>query len=211
MADAWSPHVPTYVYRYNTANPTDASGLVEHAAESWMMFKGTHDGYAPAPPNSARWETYTRPPQPERDDDVHPDDAVRRRLCRGAHRLLALLRARGRPEHVQARARPCVAAVYARGSAPRRPHRGLRHRQREYARNDPAGRGTAVRVRREQISGAAGVTLHVHVTIPCTRVHATRISIENPSLRIVIVTAVKCKRPVVVVAPRERGRDGEVL
>ncbi|KIP05506.1 hypothetical protein PHLGIDRAFT_74148 [Phlebiopsis gigantea 11061_1 CR5-6] len=44
MADAWSPHVTTYVYRYNTANPTDASGLVEHAAESWMMFKGTHDG-----------------------------------------------------------------------------------------------------------------------------------------------------------------------
>ena len=44
MADAWAPRVTTYVYRYNTANPLDASGLVEHAAESWMMFKGTHDG-----------------------------------------------------------------------------------------------------------------------------------------------------------------------
>lgn len=44
MGDAWSTHTDTYVYRYNTPNPEDASGLVEHAAEIWMMFKGVVTG-----------------------------------------------------------------------------------------------------------------------------------------------------------------------
>ncbi|KIP02747.1 hypothetical protein PHLGIDRAFT_78653, partial [Phlebiopsis gigantea 11061_1 CR5-6] len=44
MGDAWSTHTDTYMYRYNTPNPEDASGLVEHAAEIWMMFKGVVTG-----------------------------------------------------------------------------------------------------------------------------------------------------------------------
>ncbi|GJE86320.1 alpha/beta-hydrolase [Phanerochaete sordida] len=34
----------TYVYRYNTPNPTGGDPLVEHAAENWMMFLGTNTG-----------------------------------------------------------------------------------------------------------------------------------------------------------------------
>lgn len=48
MGDAWSKRTNTYVYRYNTANPTGGSSLVEHAAENWMMFKGTNTGYVSA-------------------------------------------------------------------------------------------------------------------------------------------------------------------
>ena len=36
MGDAWSKRTNTYVYRYNTANPTGGSSLVEHAAENWI-------------------------------------------------------------------------------------------------------------------------------------------------------------------------------
>ena len=35
----------TFVYRYNTPNPTGGDPLVEHAAENWMMFLGTNTGY----------------------------------------------------------------------------------------------------------------------------------------------------------------------
>ncbi|KIP09951.1 hypothetical protein PHLGIDRAFT_66574 [Phlebiopsis gigantea 11061_1 CR5-6] len=45
MGDAWSQRTNTYVYRYNTANPTGGSSLVEHAAENWMMFKGSNTGF----------------------------------------------------------------------------------------------------------------------------------------------------------------------
>ena len=45
MGDAWSNKTTTFVYRYATPNPEDASGLVEHAAEIWMMFKGVVTGY----------------------------------------------------------------------------------------------------------------------------------------------------------------------
>ncbi|EKM56690.1 uncharacterized protein PHACADRAFT_27481 [Phanerochaete carnosa HHB-10118-sp] len=38
----------TFVYRYNTANPTGGDPLVEHAAENWMMFRGTNTGYVPS-------------------------------------------------------------------------------------------------------------------------------------------------------------------
>ena len=46
MGGAFAPERRTYVYRYNTRNPTRSSLLVEHAAESWMMFKGTNTGLA---------------------------------------------------------------------------------------------------------------------------------------------------------------------
>ncbi|PSS34240.1 hypothetical protein PHLCEN_2v1750, partial [Hermanssonia centrifuga] len=34
-----------WVYRYNTANPTSGSPIVEHAAENWMLFEGTNTGF----------------------------------------------------------------------------------------------------------------------------------------------------------------------
>ena len=47
MGDAFSTsETPNkvYTYRYNTRNPSSDSPFVEHAAENWMMFKGTNTG-----------------------------------------------------------------------------------------------------------------------------------------------------------------------
>lgn len=44
VGDAFSDHAKTFTYRYNTANPTSGSSVVEHAAENWMMFRGTNTG-----------------------------------------------------------------------------------------------------------------------------------------------------------------------
>lgn len=39
-----------FLYRYNTAaNPSAGNTIVEHAAENWMMFRGTSTGYFPFP------------------------------------------------------------------------------------------------------------------------------------------------------------------
>ena len=48
MGDAFAQQEPgkTFVYRYNTANPTTGDPLVEHAAENWMMFRGSNTGCA---------------------------------------------------------------------------------------------------------------------------------------------------------------------
>ncbi|KAI0342414.1 alpha/beta-hydrolase [Trametopsis cervina] len=45
VGDAFSDHAKTFTYRYNTANPTSGSSVVEHAAENWMMFRGTNTGF----------------------------------------------------------------------------------------------------------------------------------------------------------------------
>ncbi|KAI0080396.1 alpha/beta-hydrolase [Panus rudis PR-1116 ss-1] len=47
MGNAYaSAKTTAYAYRYNQANPTTSPpGIVEHAAENWMMFKGTNTGF----------------------------------------------------------------------------------------------------------------------------------------------------------------------
>ncbi|KAI0696529.1 alpha/beta-hydrolase [Cytidiella melzeri] len=45
MGDSFSQHAKTYVYRYNTANPTGGNTIVWHASENWMMFDGTNTGF----------------------------------------------------------------------------------------------------------------------------------------------------------------------
>ena len=35
----------SWTYRYNKRNPTSAGTGVYHAAENWLMFKGTNTGY----------------------------------------------------------------------------------------------------------------------------------------------------------------------
>ena len=42
MGNAFASKLPTYAYRYNTPDPPSPSPLVEHAAENYMMFAGTH-------------------------------------------------------------------------------------------------------------------------------------------------------------------------
>jgi hypothetical protein len=44
MGDAASSTNRVFTYRYNTPNPTGGSPFVEHAAENWMMFRGTDTG-----------------------------------------------------------------------------------------------------------------------------------------------------------------------
>ncbi|TRM68298.1 Alpha/Beta hydrolase protein [Schizophyllum amplum] len=45
MGEAFSQTVPTWTYRYNQPNPTSGdSDVVGHAAENWMMFKGSNTG-----------------------------------------------------------------------------------------------------------------------------------------------------------------------
>ncbi|KAI0342405.1 alpha/beta-hydrolase [Trametopsis cervina] len=45
LGDTFSKRAKTFVYRYNTPNPTLGSPIVEHAAENWMMFQGTNTGF----------------------------------------------------------------------------------------------------------------------------------------------------------------------
>ncbi|CAL1709691.1 unnamed protein product [Somion occarium] len=44
MAGAFSKVTNAFAYRYNQANPTSSSPAVDHAAENWMMFRGTNTG-----------------------------------------------------------------------------------------------------------------------------------------------------------------------
>lgn len=44
MAAEFSKKTKAFAYRYNQANPTSGSTIVGHAAENWMMFKGTNTG-----------------------------------------------------------------------------------------------------------------------------------------------------------------------
>ncbi|KAI0088264.1 Alpha/Beta hydrolase protein [Irpex rosettiformis] len=46
LGGAFSKQAKSYVYRYNTANPTSGNtAVVGHAAENWMMFLGTNTGF----------------------------------------------------------------------------------------------------------------------------------------------------------------------
>ncbi|TFK53144.1 alpha/beta-hydrolase [Heliocybe sulcata] len=46
LSTAFSVFNNTWTYRYNQPNPTQVNDtLVEHAAENWMMFRGTNTGY----------------------------------------------------------------------------------------------------------------------------------------------------------------------
>ncbi|KAJ3571983.1 hypothetical protein NP233_g3398 [Leucocoprinus birnbaumii] len=45
MASAWNEaHVNTWTYRYNQPDPAGGSSATAHAAENYMMFRGTHTG-----------------------------------------------------------------------------------------------------------------------------------------------------------------------
>jgi len=47
MGSAWdAADVKAYTYRYNQPDPATGSSATEHAAENYMMFRGTHTGYA---------------------------------------------------------------------------------------------------------------------------------------------------------------------
>ena len=47
MGGEFGKTATSWAYRYNQRNPTqNASFGVAHAAENWMMFKGTNTGYA---------------------------------------------------------------------------------------------------------------------------------------------------------------------
>ena len=46
MGEEFGKAATSFTYRYNQRNPTiNASFGVSHAAENWMMFKGTNTGY----------------------------------------------------------------------------------------------------------------------------------------------------------------------
>ena len=46
MGEEFGKFTRSWAYRYNQRNPTfNASFGVAHAAENWMMFKGTNTGY----------------------------------------------------------------------------------------------------------------------------------------------------------------------
>ena len=46
MGEEFGKRAKSWAYRYNQRNPTfNASFGVAHAAENWMMFKGTNTGY----------------------------------------------------------------------------------------------------------------------------------------------------------------------
>ena len=46
MGEEFGKAATSWTYRYNQRNPTlNASFGVAHAAENWMMFKGTNTGY----------------------------------------------------------------------------------------------------------------------------------------------------------------------
>ena len=46
MGKEFGKTATSWAYRYNQRNPTfNASFGVAHAAENWMMFKGTNTGY----------------------------------------------------------------------------------------------------------------------------------------------------------------------
>ena len=45
MAAQFAKQTKAFAYRYNQANPTSGSTIVNHAAENWMMFQGTNTGY----------------------------------------------------------------------------------------------------------------------------------------------------------------------
>ena len=46
MGKSFGESSASWAYRYNQRNPTLPAYLgVEHAAENWMMFKGTDTGY----------------------------------------------------------------------------------------------------------------------------------------------------------------------
>ncbi|KAI0826129.1 alpha/beta-hydrolase [Irpex lacteus] len=45
LGGSFAQHAKSYVYRYNTANPTGGNTVVEHASENWMMFLGTNTGF----------------------------------------------------------------------------------------------------------------------------------------------------------------------
>ncbi|KAI0795489.1 alpha/beta-hydrolase [Abortiporus biennis] len=44
MGGAFAKKANVFTYRYNQPNPTSGSDVVAHAAENWMMFKGTNTG-----------------------------------------------------------------------------------------------------------------------------------------------------------------------
>jgi len=47
MGSAWdAADIKAYTYRYNQPDPATGSSATEHAAENYMMFRGTHTGYA---------------------------------------------------------------------------------------------------------------------------------------------------------------------
>ena len=46
IASSWNKaNVQTWTYRYNQPDPTGGSTATAHAAENYMMFRGTHTGY----------------------------------------------------------------------------------------------------------------------------------------------------------------------
>jgi len=47
MASSWNRiNVQTWTYRYNQPDPIGGSTATAHAAENYMMFRGTHTGYS---------------------------------------------------------------------------------------------------------------------------------------------------------------------
>jgi hypothetical protein len=52
MGEHFGESVTSWAYRYNQRNPTSGDKGVAHAAENWMMFKGSNTGFVrlPFPP-----------------------------------------------------------------------------------------------------------------------------------------------------------------
>ena len=46
MGEKFGESAASWAYRYNQRNPTSKWTGVGHAAENWMMFKGSNSGYA---------------------------------------------------------------------------------------------------------------------------------------------------------------------
>ena len=46
MGEKFGESVTSWAYRYNQRNPTSKWKGVGHAADIWMMFKGSNTGYA---------------------------------------------------------------------------------------------------------------------------------------------------------------------